>query len=474
MKSTGRNFPGFFAGQLLPVLSLALLCVLATGCPRDDYTVELKPTAGVVERTLTFYRADGSNSNGVPNYEEFSSNELAAITAVYPAGAVKQDGQKYVATGEFAGSLPRDVGGAGSYTNFTTSLGNAGFYVERFRGIDDLAAQTEKRFQAADQIADLTIGWTKAEFGRERGYAKLRKFLNKDFRQDLKNAGLYSWVGQISALSDTNATEEFIARFCQYLHERDYLKLSDLPTLYLAFEDNGNDSAILHLVQRWMAEKMGIPASGPLPKSFAVLNDPAALEKSWNAYLSQSRLYRAKLKEWKEKEKTNPKLEAPKPLNVVDGLFTDLLGGFGESGETDHLTVKLALAHPPNQSNGTWQNGQVVWSADLDPDRPLPVLCYANWSDPDAQFQKAHFGNIILDGDELSEYCLWQNGLGRTQVREWESFLANLQPGNNLREKLEAFQFTAKPDETNQLDVGRKLLIDALPKGVDTNSVGSK
>src|SRR5215831_10089032 len=84
------------------VASLSLLatcCLVLTGCPHDDYTVELKPTANGVERTLTFYRADGVDSNGVPNYLEFSTNELASISRLYPVNAVKPDGKQFVATG---------------------------------------------------------------------------------------------------------------------------------------------------------------------------------------------------------------------------------------------------------------------------------------------------------------------------------------------------------------------------------------
>ena len=474
MNPAGHDFSGvvFLSKKrfLLPSF-LAILCTLLTGCPHNDYTVELKPEANGVERTLVFYRSDGSNSNGVPNYQTFPSNELAAITAVYPVGAVKQDGRRYIARGEFAGQLPRDVGGAGSYTNLATSLGDAGFYVERFRGNDDLAGQTEKRFQAADQMTDLVIGWTRTQFGREHGYKKLRRFLDEDFRRDLKNAGLYFWTGQISDLYDTNATAEFAIRIGQYLHERGYLQLSDIPELYAAVE-NSNGSAILKLVQQFMAEKMGIPPAGPMPKSFAVLDNPAALEKSWTNYLARTDLYRAEFKAWEKRKKTYPKLEPPKPTDVFGDLYNNLLGPLYISGsEGDYLTVKLALKHAPNYSNGKWQDGQVVWSNDLDPNRPLPVLCYASWSDPDAEFQKQHFGKVVLDGDELTEYCLWQSDLDEKQASEWESFLADLQPEEKIREKLETFRFTTEsvPAATNRVNIGCKLLLDAFPK--TTNSI---
>ncbi|MEI8289336.1 MAG: hypothetical protein WCH99_07670 [Verrucomicrobiota bacterium] len=453
--------------------SLALLCVLVTGCPHNDYTVELKPTGNGVERTLTFYRADNDNSNGVPRYQDFPSNELAAITRVYPSGTVRPDGQRHVATGEFAGALPDDVGGAGSYTNLLTSLGSAGFYQERFRGHDDLAGRTEQQFRAADKITDLVMGWTQTEFGRERGCKRLCRFLDEDFRRDLKNAGLYYWVGKIATLSNTNAPEEFIARFVQYLHERGYMNLSDVPELSLALNGDGTNSvvSVLRLVQRLVAEKMDLAASDPRPKSLAVLADPDALERSWTNYLARTDLYRAKVKEWEKKKQTEPSLKKPEPSELPADLFEDLLEPFKIfGGAADHLSVKLALAHAPNHTNGKWQDGQVVWETNLDDNRALPAFCFASWSSPDIGFQKVHFGRVLLAGDELTQYCQWQCSLGREQIQQWELYLAGLQPDQELKKKLAAFQFTSQSasatvkGKPNQLDAGSKLLIEALGK----------
>ena len=425
-----------------------MFCVLLTGCPHNDYTVELKPGTNGVERTLTFYRADGA-SNGIPNYQEFPTNELAAITRIYPSGAVKPDGKRYVARGEFSGPLPGDVGGAGSCTNLTTSLGEAGFYLERFRGNDDLAARTTRQFAAADKITDLIIGWARTEFGRERGWKHLRKFLDEDFRHDLRNAGLYFQFGAAVTLSSTNAPEEFIARFGQYLLERGYLQLADVPQLY-----SSDGASTLALVQRLAAEKMGMPANGPLPKSFAVLADAAAFEKSWEHYLSQTDLYRARVKEWERKKKTDLTRKPPEPAEItkdlLNDLFADLLGNYG-GGKTDHLTVRLALGHAPNHSNGRWQDGWVVWEADLNADRALPVLCFASWSSPATGFQEAHFGKVVLEGDDLTEYCLWFNGLNEKQAGEWEKIMAGLQPGQSLKGELEAFKRKSQPDRARNL-----------------------
>jgi hypothetical protein len=449
--------------------SLTAVCALVTGCPHNDYTVELKPVPGGVERTLVFYRADGTDSNGIPDYRDFPSNELAAITAVYPDEAVKPDGQRYIARGEFNGALPGDVGGAGSCTNFVTSLGEAGIYLERFRGQDDLAALTAKRLRAADQLDDLIIGWTRTEFGRERGYKKLQIFLDRDFRDDLKSGSLYLWAGGITSLSQTNAPDEFIARFSQYLLERNYLKLSDTTALG-SICGNDMDALIPQLLRRLVMEKLGIPVTEPLPQCMAVLADAPAFEKSWEHYLAGTDLYRSQVKKWEAGQRTNPKLEKPKALNATDDLWADLLAGSGFMSNPDHLTVKLKLPHPPSHTNGKWQDGQVVWTADLPEDRPLPAFCYASWSEAAAAFQIEHLGAVLLVGDPLSQYCFWENGLDAAQATEWESFLDNLQPGAELKTQLKAFRFSAEAasaegsDISNQPAIGPQLLVDALGK----------
>ena len=476
MNTNKGGFPiggRFSLKQFWQTSVLALLCALLTGCPHNDYTVEMKPTLGGVERTLSFYRTDDYNTNGLPCYQEFPPNELTAISKTFPAGAVKREGNRFVAKGEFAGPLPRDLGGCGSCSNLTTSLGMAGFYLERFRGEDNLVGRMEKQFRAADQITDLFMGWTQAEFGRERGYKKLRHFLDADFRRDLKNAGMYFCAGEISTLSNSNAPEEFVARFSQYLYERDYVKLSDLPELSTVLSDNSTEAegVILRWIRRLVTEKMGLETSAPLPQSMSVLSNPVALNQSWTNYLTQTDLYRAKIKTWERKRKTEPDLKKPEPLDLPGDFLEDLmppLKSFG--GEPDHLTVKLALPRKPNHTNGKWREGQVVWEVSLEGNRVLPVLCYASWSNPNDEFQIAHFGRVLLNGDELTQYCLWQNGLGGEQACVWENFLAGLNPGQELDKRLKDFQLPVKPLEgengsgPNPFAVGCKLLIEAVKR----------
>ena len=174
-----------------------MLAVLVTGCPHNEYIVQLKPESKGIERTLVFYTSDGTESNGNPKVVPFDTNELKVILAGYPAQTLTDSNGQHVVQGDFTSAFPNDVGGAGAYSHLPTSLGEADFYEERFRGNDDLAGLARQRSLAADQLADLVLGWSKAELRREPGYLKLRQFLDQDFRRDLKNLGDYCWEGQL-------------------------------------------------------------------------------------------------------------------------------------------------------------------------------------------------------------------------------------------------------------------------------------
>ena len=448
--------PGIFTGgklsfsKCLP-FALVVMALVVTGCPHNQYFVELKPQGDTLERTLVFYREDGVNTNtGVPNYQSFDAAELAAITALYPAHGVTNDGQRYVARGEFTNALPCDVGGAGIFTHLTNSLGEADFYGERFRGNDDLAGMTERRFKAADQSADLFIGWSRMELGQEPGYDQLRQFLDADFRRDLKNLGAYCWEGQLVGNYETNASEEFIVRFGQYLIEHGYFTMGEVPAL---FNDvYGNDpQALLHRIQRLVARKMGVPDTEPVPAALAFLDDETTMEKSFDKYLAGTDLYQAKLKQWEEDKKLKPDLKQPEPSDVLNDLIGSLLE-FDLFGQADHLNVRLSLPSSPLHSNGRWDKTlkQVVWESDIE-DRTnashFPFFCYASWAQGDRQFQKRHFGRMVLFGDGLTRYCLWRGSLDQPDGDEWDAFVASLRPGHGLVESIDAFRFTGEPDQ---------------------------
>jgi len=436
--------------NVLP-LALAAMALVVTGCPHNDYLVQLQPRGHTIERTLVFYREDGVNTNtGSPNYQAFDAAELAAISSLYPAQGLTRDGERYVVRGEFTNELPNDVGGAGAYTNLTTSLGEAGFYVERFRGNDDLAAMSEQRCQAADQLGDLIAGWSQMELGPEPGYDKLRQFLEADFRRDLLNLAAYGWDGQLTGAYHTNAGEEFAVRFGQYLFQRAYFTIGEIPDLFREASEN-DTQALLRRIQRLVVRKMGVPETEPVPASLAFLADQTTMEQSFDKYLAGTDLYRAKLKQWEEDKKLKPDTKQPEPLEVASDAIGNLVEFDSNSfGQPDHLAVRLSLPSSPVHSNGRWDEAlqQVVWETSIEERTNashIPFFCYASWAQADQAYQKKHFGRVVLAGDELTQYCLWRNSQDEQEGAEWDAFVASLQPGSGLAERLDAFRFSGEP-----------------------------
>ena len=439
-----------------PPLALAALALVLTGCPRNEYLVQLQPQGDTIMRTLVFYSAEGVNSNGVPNYSSFDTNELTAITARYPAQSpapnLTNGEGRHVVRGVFTHALPADVGGAGDYSHLSTSLGDAGGYVERFRGNDDLAGLARQRARAADQLADLMVGWSRRELWREAGYKPLHHFLDVDFRQDLKNLGDYWWEGQLVSNYRTNADEEFMVRFGQYLLNRDYFKIGDLPGLFSEVNQlTGNNSTALWLrIQRLVAGKMGVPETAPVPVALAFLGDETTMEQSFANYCAGTDLYRARLRQWEAVRKLKPDTQRPEPTEVAADAVQNLLGIRLFGNTPDHLAVQLSLPSAPDHCNGRWDEPlkQVVWDADLG-DRTnatlLPVTCYASWTLPDAAFQTAHLGKVAVTGDDLAKYCLWRSSQDTERGRVWDAFLAGLQPGAGLMNRLAAFRFPGEP-----------------------------
>jgi hypothetical protein len=455
--------------------AMAAMAFFVTGCPQKEYIIELKPQGNGIERTLVFYCADGVNTNtGAPNYLSFDPAEITMITTLYPAHSLTNNGNRYTVRGEFTNELPHDIGGEGVFTNLTTSLGSAGFYMERFRGNDDLAGMTERRFKASDQLADFYVGWSQIELGREPGYDKLRKFLDEDLRHDLKNFSSYFWEWQIASDYKTNAIEEFVVRFGQYLFERGYFKIGEMPGLFRDLSSDDSQAIVLR-IQRLLARKMGVPDTAPLPPSLVLLADDARREESFDKYFASTELYRAKLKQWEADKKLKPDAKKPEVSEVAD----DALGkNFVEfKGRADHLAVHLSLPSPPAHSNGRWDEvfKQVVWETQIE-DRTnatqLPFSCYACWAQADEEYQKKHFGKVALTGDELTEYCLWRSSLGVQRGNEWDSFLSGLQPGPGLIEKLDSFEFSNESDRVGTNTQQTIPSLSAYPRELLKTAIG--
>jgi len=395
---------------------------LVTGCSSHHYVVEMKAKGDAVERKLTCWQGGGPENDTTTKPEEFPADELAALSKLYPRHETTREGRRHTFTGEFRGRLPDDVGGHGTFTSYVTELGAAFVYVERFRGNTDIAAELDQRLRATDQLTDYLLGWFAAELGNEPQFEKLRRFLDGDFRRDMRNLALYLWTEQFSAGKDKNHFESSIARCCQLLIERGYVKTEDLILLTMQADLGGKKRWFL-LLQRCVASKMGIPESQPAPASLAFLAGEKNMSRSFEKYLTGTPAYRAKLEEWEKAKQKKPDTPKPRPTEVTNDLTAKLID-FRLFQTDDYLTVRLATAVKPDATNGDWKGDsrQVVWDGRVrgrgESRGNLPLLCYAAWSVPDETRQKQHFGQTILSGEDLLKYGVWRQSLTAAQAQE--------------------------------------------------------
>jgi hypothetical protein len=196
---------------------------------------------------------------------------------------------------------------------------------------------------------------------------------------------------------------------------------------------------------------MRVPETEPVPASLAFLADQTTMEQSFDKYLAGTDLYRAKLKQWEEDKKLKPDTKQPEPLEVASDAIGNLVEFDSNSfGQPDHLAVRLSLPSSPVHSNGRWDEAlqQVVWETSIEERTNashIPFFCYASWAQADQAYQKKHFGRVVLAGDELTQYCLWRNSQDEQEGAEWDAFVASLQPGSGLAERLDAFRFSGEP-----------------------------
>jgi hypothetical protein len=217
-------------------------------------------------------------------------------------------------------------------------------------------------------------------------------------------------------------------RTLHFLIERGYFEVSQLPRIMTAlFEFDGESPEMAYYMARAIANIMGVPKDDPLPEALALL------VKDFEGYLDSAERFF--------------------DTDEVENLATDAFPGsfrLGDSGGL-YLRANMHISNEPYITNGEWdEEGVLRWHKSLPwvdtTSYNLPVLIYAFWSDPDREFQKEHFGLEVLFGESLGDYCYWRNHLTKKQAKQWDSFVASLDPDEKLLERLTNFQFKGEPD----------------------------
>lgn len=451
--------------RLLPIMVAGMLLA---GCARDVYEIEIQPQGDAFHRTLTAWHEDAGDR---PKVSPLPEREIERLEKLYQQHTTVDDGKKHVFSGRFQGATPADVGGAGSYEHWSSALGTLSNYVERFGGDDDLVSELNRRRRRADQLVNLVIGWAESEWSDHPGFGGLRRFLDDQFRRDLKNIGVYAWTADAVSDYQDDAGRGFLVRVGQYLAERDYLAMTDLPALVRALDDDF--APVANLAQRVIARELGVEQGESIPESLAWLGNPDRLKASFDKHVRTTDLYKNRVAEWREEHSDNPGAEPPEPSDVAGSLLAEATVRFDVAAD-DLVRVQVATDVKPFFTNGEWDasSGKVKWSEHLGKHPALPALVYAAWTRPDQEAQSKHFGRTILRGEQLAQYVLWHASLTEEQAGRWDEFVGGLEPDDNLAKAIRTFRFPGDPPADPDLppkeqppslaDTPRRLILKAL------------
>ena len=456
---------------------LVALCAVAVGacisCDNTMYRIAMTPHGDQMTRQLDMTR-NGASSAPVtrpvgpaatqPYEGAFPVEMVQRIAGQYSQGhEIAQNQAAFL--GEFTHKMPDDVGNLGHYQVFTDPMGTANVYLEQFRGQSEQAPNVQRVQESAGTLADLFTGYLRQNLSGDPSWPAFETFLKGAFRDDLRNLALDLYIARAAGTicTDSDAFQPgmdkwLLIRSWQFMLERGYSSLEDLP----AFKAIGNEELVgPNILQRIVGRKMGIPAD-QWEKRLACLGNMEQVGKGFVATIESSDSF----KQWKRQQEAASQSATSKPAShpytmepsgdetkdMNPDAFVGKLANvimFAPTYPTpDALDLTMSLPGKPVSTNGEWDSlsGKIKWSAAMPvgTNLPLPVICYAIWSEANVDFQHHHFGRIALQGQDLYDYVMWTKTLSRENAKAWQEMLEKTEPETAIA-KVEGFRFRDDP-----------------------------
>ena len=444
------------------IISVLLALVVLSGCKTTHYKIELRPHNDGLERTLTIWQTPFKPSD--PPKDFLSKKERTRLQSLFDHNEYNVEEGRHLFRGMVKEKTLPDIGGTGSYLRLANPMGVAFVYLERFRGEDDQAKIIEKSLVNIDQLSGHLVDWLQTEVSAKPGWEVFKNFLKEDFPRDLKN--IYLYFRSLDAADNFGSNLEsyeimekaegaLFARVIQYLFERDYISLRDIPELQRLFDEQASSDRLFEFLQVQLSKKLKTDLK-PMFRHLGELFRNEKVQASVVAYFKKTPAYQKKLEAWHQ---SHPESENPSPASVIDELIDDLTDDlFVEifTSSSFPVEVQLFLASEPEYTNGHWEDGKVAWRGNpqenLESPSDVPMLCYALWTQPNEKFQETRFGRVVLEGETLIEYSSWYESLTTEEVGKWDDHLTSMRPGPDLVARLRDFRFVPLAKDSQSKD----------------------
>lgn len=421
--------------------SLATLLFVAFGCTQRQVKIEME--AGI----------DGAR-------RAFESNlatkvEIAHLSDTYDTDpsrrADKKTGVRF--EGQFeAGQLPSEVGNRNGLSSLSSKFGTTWYYFEQFGEPANDWEVLKRRMNAGELWLRLGARYVELQLKSDEDRAEWRAFAEEHLVPDALsaflrfNAGQFAITGQrVSARvrgQDDHGPRTFdetfqvnvFAPLTAFAVDRGWVEPSEAQILGLI----GIDGWVSRGEREWSQDAVLEPILRRIVNRFLPefeLGDrleEAGEKLTWLglAFLwwvnTSSDSIEVMLASDAISPRDKAKLRTGNRAISMPGPF-----GFSIRGGAKPLVAELDLTTPsePFLTNGDWDESlskiqfrTKVFSA-ADRRRLAPPVFHAAWSVPDSEAQENAFERVVLEGQALAEYCIWEQTLSDEDAELWTTAL---------------------------------------------------
>lgn len=404
----------------LLALAPLLLAGLSFGCARPSVRIEIAPGEDGTVRTFSASRLD--------------AGDLARLEAIY-GGAGERQGQGARFSGRFAEAMPEEFGNRNGLTEVRTLLGSSWMYWEALEEPRDLWQDLQERQAAGELWARIFGRWVEQQLDDDSQRERFRGVFESQYLPLSRDAMLLFGAMQAASQAQRVAARvrgprEFgpmtaDERFRQMVFlplllmmaERGIFTAEEMQRLVLLSMDGTTSEA----QRQWSLDEIILPAITRQIRRFRPeapsVTYPQLLAWGLSFYFyASSPLRHADLL---LASPAVPEEDKARLRSGEGGL--SMPPAFGvrvrEQRRSTDAEVVVSTGVAPHLTNGSFdpQTGAVTFrSRVFAPGERVslyPAAFHASWAVPDEAMQRRCFGEVLLSGAELAEFCGWQQAL---------------------------------------------------------------
>ena len=415
--------------------AVTLAAAFALSCARPSVRIEVSPGEEGTMRTFAGTR--------------LAEEDIARLESIYGDAGRRERGS-LAFSGRFAEGLPEEIGNRNGLSEVRTSLGSAWMYWESLDEPRDLWSDLTQRQAAGELWARIFARWAETLLGDDSQRERFRSVFEAEYLPLARDAMLL--FGAMQATSQAQRVAAGVRgpreagpitpdeRFRQtvflplllLLGERGFFTPVEMQRLTLL----SMDGAASEVQRQWSLDEIILPAIARQIRRFRP-DAPAVSYPQLLAWGISFALYANSPARHADLLLASPAVPDEDKAKLRAGeAGVSMPTAFGvrvraKRPSTD-VEVVVTTGVEPHLTNGSFdpESGTVRFRtrafAPGDRVSLFPPAFHASWAVPDEAMQRRCFGELLLQGAALAEFCGWQQSLPPRAQQRLEEALQEL------------------------------------------------